>query len=52
MTEKGGYEQSKFVAEKLVAQAIEKKDVSGSIFRLGMIGWNSRSGKHLCTIIY
>lgn len=40
----GGYEQTKFVAERLVEQAIERKVVTGSIFRLGMVGWNSKTG--------
>lgn len=40
----GGYEQTKFVAERLVEQAIERKVVIGSIFRLGMVGWNSVTG--------
>lgn len=40
----GGYEQSKYVAERLVQQSFEKGIVSGSIFRLGMVGWNSNTG--------
>eukprot|EP00026_Physarum_polycephalum_P001267 Phypoly_transcript_01268.p1 GENE.Phypoly_transcript_01268~~Phypoly_transcript_01268.p1 ORF type:complete len:1160 (+),score=192.11 Phypoly_transcript_01268:494-3481(+) len=43
-SEMGGYEQSKWVAEKLVQQAVDKKLVSGGILRLGMVGWNSISG--------
>jgi thioester reductase-like protein len=40
----GGYEQSKWVAERLVQQAIERNLVVGDIMRLGMVGWHSISG--------
>lgn len=40
----GGYEQSKYVSEKLVQKAFDKKIIHGSILRLGMVGWNSISG--------
>jgi len=43
-SEMGGYEQSKWVAEQLVLQALERNRVSGGIMRLGMVGWHSISG--------
>ena len=43
----GGYEQTKFVAEKLVTQAITERGVSGSILRLGLVAWDTQSGNLL-----
>jgi hypothetical protein len=40
----GGYEQTKFVAERLVEQAIKERGLRGSIFRLGLVAWNTQTG--------
>ena len=44
----GGYEQSKWVAERLVEEAIERRlvAVGSSVMRLGMVGWHNVSGLH------